>query len=57
MDAKTSPRTFISGMHEDHMSHESLVRELQDDTVRADYAAAYDHYKTCLLYTSDAADE
>ena len=49
MDAKPSPQTFISGMHEDHMSHESLVRELQDSAVRAEYAAPYDHYRAGLV--------
>jgi ubiquinol oxidase len=49
MDSKPSPQSLVSGMHEDHMSHESLVRELQDDAVRAEYAAPYDHYKTRLV--------
>ncbi len=49
MDENTTPQIFSSGMHEDHMTHESLVRELQDDAVRAEYAAPYDHYRTGLI--------
>lgn len=45
----STPHVFISGMHENHMSHEALVKELNDDTVRGEYAAPYDTYRPMLI--------
>lgn len=36
-------------MNEDHASHESLVRELNDPALRADYARPYDSYKAGIV--------
>ena len=36
-------------MNEDLHDHERLVRELNDDALRAEYAAPYDHYKAGIV--------
>lgn len=40
---------LATGMRESHTAHETLVRELNDDAIRREYAAPYDNYKTMLI--------
>ncbi len=45
----TSHTVLPTGMRESHTAHESLVKALNDDAIRNEYAAPYDNYKPMLV--------
>ncbi len=47
--SSTLPHATVPSMNEDHASHESLVRQLNDPLLRAEYAAPYDSYKAGIV--------